>query len=96
MNVVPLHDRVVLRRLEGEQQTSTGLYIPDSAQEKQAKGEVKAVGPGKANDKGELRSLTVTVGQHVLFSKYSGTDIKVDGEELVILREDDILAIIEK
>ena len=96
MNIKPLHDRVVLKRIEGEQQTTSGLFIPDSAQEKQARGEILAVGPGRVNDKGDVRPLFVEKGQEVLFSKYAGTDIKVDGEELIILREDDILAVVDK
>jgi chaperonin GroES len=95
MNVRPLHDRVVLRRIEGEQKTASGLFIPDSAQEKQARGAIVAVGPGRTNDKGDIRPLDVNVGNQVLFSKYAGTEIKVDGEELIILREDDILAVVE-
>ena len=95
MNVRPLHDRVVLRRIEGDQKTASGLFIPDSAQEKQARGAITAVGPGRTNDKGDIRPLDVAVGNEVLFSKYAGTEIKVDGEELIILREDDILAVVE-
>ena len=95
MKIRPLHDRVVVRRVEGDQQTASGLYIPDTAQEKQARGEVVVAGPGRTNDKGDVRSLTVTDGDQILFSKYSGTEIKLDGEELIILREDDILAVVE-
>ena len=95
MKIRPLYDRVVVRRVEGEQQTASGLYIPDTAQEKQARGEVVVAGPGRVNDKGDVRSLTVADGDQILFSKYSGTEIKVDGEELIILREDDILAVVE-
>ncbi|MDE0882349.1 MAG: co-chaperone GroES [Myxococcota bacterium] len=95
MNIRPLHDRVVVRRVEGDEQTASGLYIPDSAQEKQARGEVVVAGPGRTNDKGELRSLSVNDGDQILFSKYSGTEIKLDGEDLIILREDDILAVVE-
>ena len=95
MNIRPLHDRVVVRRVEGEQKTASGLYIPDTAQEKQARGEVVVAGPGRVNDKGDVRALTVAGGDQILFSKYSGTEIKLDGEDLIILREDDILAVVE-
>jgi len=95
MKIRPLHDRVVVRRVEGDQQTASGLYIPDTAQEKQARGEVVVAGPGRTNDKGDVRSLTVADGDQILFSKYSGTEITLDGEELIILREDDILAVVE-
>ena len=95
MKIRPLYDRVVVRRVEGEQQTASGLYIPDTAQEKQARGEVVVAGPGRRNDKGDVRALTVADGDQILFSKYSGTEIKLDGEELIILREDDILAVVE-
>ncbi len=95
MKIRPLHDRVVVRRVEGYQQTASGLYIPDTAQEKQARGEVVVAGPGRTNDKGDVRSLTVADGDQILFSKYSGTEIKLDGEELISLREDDILAVVE-
>ena len=94
MKIRPLHDRVVVRRLEGEEKTAFGLYIPDTAQEKQARGEVVVAGPGRSNDKGDIRPLMVTDGDQILFSKYSGTEIELDGEELIILREDDILAVI--
>jgi chaperonin GroES len=95
MKIHPLHDRVVVRRVEGEQKTASGLYIPDTAQEKQARGEVVTAGPGRINDKGDIRPLMVNGGDQILFSKYSGTEIEVDGEELIILREDDILAVID-
>jgi chaperonin GroES len=96
MKIRPLHDRVVVRRLEEERTTAGGIVIPDSATEKPMRGEVVAIGAGKALDNGDLRALAVTVGDVVLFGKYSGTEVKVDGKELVVMREDDIMAIIEK
>jgi chaperonin GroES len=95
MKIRPLHDRVVIKRMEEERTSPGGIVIPDSAAEKPIKGEVKAVGQGKLMDNGELRKLDVKTGDKVLFGKYSGTEIKVDGEELVVMREDDIMAIIE-
>ncbi len=95
MNIRPLHDRVVVLRMEEERTSAGGIVIPDSATEKPIRGEVKAVGNGKVTDSGDLRSLDVKVGDTVLFGKYSGTEIKVDGEELLVMREDDIMAVIE-
>ena len=95
MKIRPLHDRVVVRRVEGEQQTASGLYIPDTAQEKQARGEVVVAGPGRTNDKGDVRALTVAAGDQILFSKYSGSEVNLDGEEHLIMREDDVLAVLE-
>lgn len=95
MNIRPLHDRVVLRRLEEERTTAGGIVIPDSAAEKPVRGEVVAVGKGKILDNGDIRSLDVKVGDKVLFGKYAGTEIKVDGKELLVMREDEIVAIIE-
>ena len=95
MKIRPLHDRVVVRRVEGDQQTASGLYIPDTAQEKQARGEVVVAGPGRTNDKGDVRSLTVNGGDQILFSKYSGTEVTIEGGEHLIIREDDVLGIIE-
>ena len=92
----PLHDRVVLRRLEGEEKTKGGIIIPDTAKEKPVEGEVVAVGKGKVQDDGTVRPLDVKAGDRVLFGKYSGTEVKIDGEENLILREDDILGVIEK
>src|SRR5215468_12242455 len=94
VNLTPLHDRVVIRRIEEKESIKGGIIIPDSAKEKQQEGEVIAVGSGK-REKGELVPLDVKVGDRVLFGKYSGTEIKVDDEELLILREDEILAILE-
>lgn len=96
MKIRPIYDRVVVRRLEEERTTAGGIVIPDSAQEKPMKGEVVAVGAGKVLDNGDSRALTVKVGDVVLFGKYSGTEIKFNGQELVVMREDDIMAILEK
>ena len=95
MKVRPLNDRILVKRLEEEETTKGGIIIPDSAKEKPAEGEVIAVGKGKVNDKGERVEMDVKVGDRVLFSKYGGTDVKLDGEDHLIMREDDILAIIE-
>ncbi len=95
MKLKPLNDRVVVRRVEEEEKTAGGIIIPDTAKEKPAQGEVISVGGGKLMDDGSRRPLDVKAGDRVLFSKYAGTDIKVEGEELLIMREDDILAIIE-
>jgi chaperonin GroES len=94
MNLKPLNDRVLVKRLEGEDKTAGGLYIPDTAKEKPSKGEVVAVGPGKTSDDGKPIAMTVKAGDHVLFNKYAGTEIKLDGVEHLVMREDDILAII--
>lgn len=91
----PLHDRVLVRRLEDEEVSKGGIIIPDSAKEKPAEGEIVAAGKGKKADDGKLIPLDVKVGDKILFSKYSGSDIKLDGEEFLIMREDDILAIVE-
>jgi len=96
MNVRPLYDRVLVRRVAEEEKTKGGIIIPDSAKEKPAEGEVVAVGNGKLSDKGDLRKLEVKQGDRVLFGKYSGNEIKVDGTDHLILREDEILGIIEK
>lgn len=96
MKIRPLHDRVVVRRLEEERKTAGGIVIPDNATEKPMRGEVVAVGAGKLLDNGDARALAVTIGDVVLFGKYSGTEVKVGGEELVVMREDDIMAVIEK
>ena len=95
MNIRPLHDRVVVQRMEEERTSAGGIVIPDSATEKPIRGEVKAIGNGKLTDAGDVRALDVKVGDTVLFGKYSGTEIKIDGEELLVMREDDIMAIIE-
>jgi chaperonin GroES len=95
MNIRPLHDRVVVRRLEDERKTPGGIVIPDSAAEKPMQGEVLAAGNGKILENGEIRPLDVKVGDKVLFGKYSGTEVKVNGEELLMMREDDIMGVIE-
>ncbi len=91
----PLFDRVVIERTEEATQTASGLFLPETAKEKPAEGVIVAVGNGRINDKGEVKALSVKVGDKVLFGKYAGTEIKVKGEERLILREDDILGIIE-
>jgi chaperonin GroES len=96
MKVRPLYDRVIVRRVAEEEKTKGGIIIPDSAKEKPSEGEVVAVGNGKVDEKGALRALTVKKGDRILFGKYSGNEIKVDGVDHLILREDDILGIIEK
>ena len=90
----PLHDRVVVRRLEGEQKTAGGIIIPDTAKEKPMEGEVVAVGAGARNEQGQVVALDVKAGDRVLFGKWSGTEVKIDGEELLIMKESDILGII--
>ena len=94
MNIRPLHDRVIVRRMEEEKTSPGGIVIPDSATEKPVKGEVLAVGKGKILESGEVRPLDVKVGDMILFGKYSGSEVNVDGEELLVMREDDITAII--
>ena len=95
MNVRPLHDRVVIRRLEEERTTAGGIVIPDTATEKPIQGEVIAVGRGKILDNGEVRALDVKVGDRVLFGKYSGTEVKLDGKDFLVMREDDIMGVVE-
>jgi len=95
MNIRPLHVRVVIRRMEEECTSSGGIVIPDSATEKPIQGEVIAIGKGKLLDSGDVRPLDVKVGDRVLFGKYSGTEVKLDGEEVVVMREDDIMGVIE-
>ena len=94
MNVKPLQDRILLKRVESEDKTKGGLYIPDSAKEKPAEGIVLAVGAGKTLDSGEIAAPQVKEGDRVLFGKYSGTEIKIDGDDHIIIREDDILGIV--
>jgi chaperonin GroES len=96
MKVKPLNDRVLVLRIGEEEKTSGGIIIPDTAKEKPQEGKVVAVGPGKVNDEGKKIALDVKAGDKVLFGKYSGTEIKIDGVEHLIMREDDILAILEK
>ncbi len=95
MKIRPLHDRILVKRLEEERTSPGGIVIPDTAAEKPIKGKVIAVGNGKILESGEIRPLDVKVGDKVLFGKYSGTEVKVDGEELLVMREDDITAVIE-
>jgi chaperonin GroES len=95
MKVRPLHDRILVRRIEGEEKTKGGLIIPDTAKEKPQEGKVIAVGKGKVNDDGELRPLDVHKGDRILFGKYSGSEIQLEGEEHLIIREDDVLAVLE-
>jgi chaperonin GroES len=94
MNFTPLHDRVLVRRIEGEEKTKGGLIIPDSAKEKPSEGEVVAVGEGARKDSGELISPAVKAGDRILFGKWSGTEVKLDGEDYLIMKESDILGII--
>ena len=95
MSIRPLHDRVLVRRIEDETVSAGGILIPDNAKEKPSRGEILAVGNGKHLDNGDVRPLEVKVGDKVLFGKYSGSEVKVDGEELLVMREDDIVGIIE-
>ncbi|RMG52665.1 MAG: co-chaperone GroES [Gammaproteobacteria bacterium] len=95
MKIRPLHDRVVIKRMEEEQKTAGGIIIPDTAAEKPSKGEVVAVGNGKILDNGEVRPLDVKVGDKVLFGQYAGSTVKVDGEEYLVMREDEIIAVFE-
>jgi chaperonin GroES len=96
MKLRPLADRVIVKRLENETKTASGIVIPDNAAEKPDQGEVMAVGPGKKNDQGELIAMNVKVGDRVLFGKYSGQTVKVDGDELLVMKEDDLFAVVEK
>ncbi len=95
MNIRPLHDRIIVERIEEETMTAGGIIIPDSAKEKPLEGSVVAVGKGKSNEEGKVLPLDVKVGDKVLFGKYAGTEIKLDGKELLMMREDDILGVIE-
>jgi chaperonin GroES len=96
MKLRPLHDRVIVKRLEQETKTASGIVIPDNAAEKPDQGEVLAVGPGKRNEKGDFVALNIKVGDRVLFGKYSGQTVKVDGDELLVMREEDLFAVVEK
>jgi len=95
MKIRPLHDRVIVRRMEEERTSPGGIVIPDAATEKPIKGEVIAAGNGKIAENGDVRALDVKVGDTVLFGKYAGTEVKVDGDELLVMKEDDIMAVIE-
>ena len=94
MKLRPLHDRVIVKRLEQETKTASGIVIPDAAAEKPDQGEVLAVGTGKRNDRGDLIALNVKVGDRVLFGKYAGTEIKIDGDDFLMMREEDILGVL--
>ncbi len=96
MNLKPLHDRVIVKRLEGEEKTKGGIYIPDSAQERPAEGEIVAAGKGKVMEDGSVKKLDVKVGDRVIFAKYAGTEITVENEELLIMREEEILGVVTK
>ncbi|HEY9111587.1 MAG TPA: co-chaperone GroES [Rhodanobacteraceae bacterium] len=95
MKLRPLHDRVIIKRLEAETKSAGGIVIPDTATEKPIKGQVVAVGTGKIQEDGKVRPMAVKAGDKVLFGKYSGTEVKVEGEELLVMREEDLMAIIE-
>ncbi|MBK1622797.1 MULTISPECIES: co-chaperone GroES [Hyphomicrobiales] len=95
MKFRPLHDRVVVRRLESEEKTKGGIIIPDTAKEKPQEGEVIAVGPGARDDNGQVQALDVKVGDRILFGKWSGTEVKIDGEDLLIMKESDIMGVID-
>ncbi|HEX3057798.1 MAG TPA: co-chaperone GroES [Usitatibacter sp.] len=94
MKLRPLHDRVIIKRLEEERKTASGIVIPDTAAEKPDQGEVLAVGPGKKNEDGKLVPVDVKVGDKVLFGKYSGTTVRVEGDEILVMREEDIMAVV--
>ncbi|MEJ2625505.1 MAG: co-chaperone GroES [Pseudolabrys sp.] len=95
MKFRPLHDRVVVKRLDAEQKTASGIIIPDTAQEKPSQGEIVAVGPGGRDETGKLVALDVKVGDTVLFGKWSGTEVKIDGQDLLIMKESDIMGVLE-
>jgi chaperonin GroES len=95
MKLRPLHDRLLVRRLEGEETTRGGIIIPDTAKEKPQEAKVIAVGPGKVNEEGKVTPMEVEKGDRILFGKYAGTEVQVEGEELIIVREDDVLAVLE-
>jgi chaperonin GroES len=96
MQFRPLHDRVVVRRIDAEEKTKGGIIIPDTAKEKPQEGEVIAVGPGARDENGKVQALDVKVGDRILFGKWSGTEVKIDGEELLIMKESDIMGIVEQ
>ena len=95
MKFRPLHDRVVVRRLEGEEKSKGGIIIPDTAKEKPQEGEIVAVGPGARDDAGMLVPLDVKVGDRIIFGKWSGTEVKIDGEDLLIMKESDVMGVVE-
>jgi chaperonin GroES len=96
MSFRPLHDRIVVKRIDADEKTSGGIIIPDTAQEKPQAGEVIAVGPGARNERGELVALDVKVGDRVLFGKWSGTEVKIDGNDLLIMKESDVMGVLEQ
>ncbi len=96
MNIRPLHDRVIVKRVEAERTTASGIVIPDSAGEKPDQGEILAVGPGKRDDAGKVIPMDVKVGDRVLFGKYAGQSVKVDGQEVLVMREEDIMGVLQK
>ncbi|NCS65406.1 MAG: co-chaperone GroES [Hydrogenophilales bacterium CG03_land_8_20_14_0_80_62_28] len=96
MKIRPLHDRVIVKRMEEERKTASGIVIPDTAAEKPDQGEVVAVGPGKRDDSGKLIAMELKVGDRVLFGKYAGQTVKVKGDELLVMREEDIMGVVEK
>jgi chaperonin GroES len=96
MKFRPLHDRVVVRRIEAEEKTAGGIIIPDTAKEKPIEGEVVAVGPGARNEQGQIVALDVKAGDRILFGKWSGTEVKIDGEELLIMKESDIMGVVDQ
>jgi chaperonin GroES len=96
MHFRPLHDRVVVRRIDADEKTAGGIIIPDTAKEKPQEGEVVAVGPGARDEKGQLVPLELKTGDHVLFGKWSGTEVKIDGEDLLIMKETDVLGVVEQ
>ena len=95
MKIRPLHDRVIVKRLDQERKTASGIVIPDNAAEKPDQGEIVAVGPGKRDDSGKINTLDVKVGDRVLFGKYSGQTVKVEGEELLVMREEDLMGVVQ-
>lgn len=95
MNIRPLHDRVIVRRMEEERTSAGGIVIPDSATEKPQTGEIVAIGHGKILDNGDVRTMDVKVGDKVLFSKYGGTDVKIEGEDFLVMKEEDIIGVVE-
>lgn len=95
MNIRPLHDRVIVKRVEEEHTSAGGIVLPDSATEKPSQGEILAVGNGKQLDNGDIRALEVKIGDKVLFGKYSGNEVKVDGEDLIVMREEDIMGVLD-
>ena len=96
MKIRPLHDRIIVKRLEEERKTASGIVIPDTAAEKPDQGEVLAIGKGKILEDGKVRPLDLKIGDKILFGKYGGTEVKVDGDELLVMREEDVMAVIEK